>query len=278
MKRINVIAVVVGSLAAGGCGAAQLAMKGPISDQCASAGLKGCPALTEAVMAYVGGDEAIGEKKLRAVAAANNPEQLRTFASALAPIGSSIGGDAGAALVAVAAILRGDAIADPPAAKAGATTTASARLGASIGSAGLVAASFPPNVVLDELRSGTERLASDPRATACGGIFGGDPKCSRVRVFVGPLVVTNAYTSGGCPDDLILIAGRLDKPHWVLLNPAGAAMNVSGQFILEDGEELFAGVRPSAATPKDDVKCAITWSGFRPISAPTKKVGRYLDD
>jgi hypothetical protein len=58
-------------------------------------------------------------------------------------------------------------------------------------------------------------------------------------------------------------------------------MNVAGQFILEDGEELFAGVRASAATAKDDVKCAITWSGFRPVSAPAKtsgRYGRYLDD
>jgi hypothetical protein len=44
-------------------------------------------------------------------------------------------------------------------------------------------------------------------------------------------------------------------------------MNVSGQFILEDGEELFAGVR-STTTAKDDVKCAITWSGFRPLQVP----------
>ena len=78
------------------------------------------------------------------------------------------------------------------------------------------------------------------------------------------MVVTNAYASGGCPDELFLMAGKPEKPHWILLNRATAAMNVSGQFTLEDGEELFAGVRATAGTPKDDVKCGITWSGFRP--------------
>jgi hypothetical protein len=131
---------------------------------------------------------------------------------------------------------------------------------------------------VDELRAGTERPAADPRATLCGGVFAGDPKCQRVRIFVGPLVVTNAYTSGGCPDELFLVAGRLEKPHWILLGQAGAPMNVSGQFILEDGEELIAGVRASTTPPKDDVKCAITWSGFRPASAPTKRTGRNVED
>jgi hypothetical protein len=131
-----------------------------------------------------------------------------------------------------------------------------------------------PDVVLEALRAGTERPALDPRATACGGVFSTDAKCGRVRVFVGPLVVTNAYASGGCTDELFLLAGRLEKPHWILLNPAGAPMNVSGQFILEDGEELFAGYRSTNATPKDDVRCGITWSGFRPLSTSVHGSGR----
>jgi hypothetical protein len=56
MKQVSSIAVVALSLAISGCGAAQLAMKGPISNQCASTGLKGCPELTDGVMEYVGGD------------------------------------------------------------------------------------------------------------------------------------------------------------------------------------------------------------------------------
>lgn len=88
--------------------------------------------------------------------------------------------------------------------------------------------------------------------------------------------MTNADASGGCPDELFLPAGRLEKPHWLLLNVAGAPMNVSGQFILEDGEELFAGVRATGSSPKDDVKCAITWSGFRPISAPANAQRKAL--
>jgi hypothetical protein len=134
----------------------------------------------------------------------------------------------------------------------------------------------PPNMVAEELRAGTVRPATDARAGSCGGLFGADPKCGRVQVFVGPLVVTNAYASGGCPDELFLTAGRPDKPHWMLFNPAGASMNVSGQFIVDAGEELFAGVRASAATPKDDVRCTVTWSGFRPLSLPPNVYGTSL--
>lgn len=281
MNRIAVSVVISVALAASGCGAAQLAMKGPIADQCSSAGLKGCPELTDGVMEYMGGDRALAEKKLRAAAAKNSPDQLRVFASALGPIGSGIGGDIGTAIKGVAAILLEGETADAPAVKASGTagTTASHRPTASIGAAQPGGqAQPPPNVVVEELRAGSERPASDPRAATCGGVFGSDSRCGRVRVFVGPLVVTNAYTSGGCPDELFLSAGRLEKPHWILLNLPGAAMNVAGQFILEDGEELFVGVRATAAAPKDDVKCAITWSGFRPVSVQAKKPGRYLED
>lgn len=264
-----VIALLALSLAVSGCGAAQLAMKGPISNQCASSGLKGCTDLTDGVMEYVGGDKAVGEKKLRLAVAANSPEQLRKFASALESMGSSVGGDTGASMKAVAAILRTETVAQVPATKAGPSRTPPP---AQSGATGATAARSPasPTVVVEELRAGTERVATDPRAGTCGGIFGADPRCDRVRVFIGPLVLINAYTSGGCPDELFLLAGTLEKPHWILLSPRGAPMNVTGQFIVEDGEELTAGVRASGATPKDDVKCAITWSGFVPVSTPRK--------
>lgn len=275
MDRTLFAALIAASLPHLGCGAAQLAMKGPIANQCASSGLKGCPDLTDGVMEYVGGDKAVAETKLRAAAAANAPEKLRAFASALEPIGSSIGGDAGAALKAVAGLLLDGGASTPEAPVAKASSEANnssgpaSRSGGSASVAAAVAPALPPpNAIVEELRAGTERPATDARLATCGGIFMSDPKCGRVRVFVGPLVVTNAYASGGCPDELFLTAGRLEKPHWLLLNVAGASMNVSGQFILEDGEELFAGVRATGATPKDDVKCAITWSGFRPVSAP----------
>jgi hypothetical protein len=74
-----------------------------------------------------------------------------------------------------------------------------------------------------------------------------------------------------CPIASACSRVRLEKPQWLLLAPRGAPMNVTGQFIVEDGEELIAGVHASGATPKDDVKCASTWSGFLAVSAPAKK-------
>ena len=270
-------ALIALSFALSACGAAQLAMRSPISNQCSSAGLKACPELTDGVMEYVGGNRALAETKLRAAAAANSPEQLRLFAMALEPIGSSIGGEAGDAIKGVVSILLAAKTTETPGARASGESSASAvrRPGSTVAGG---TPRPPPNVVVEELRAGTEHPATDPHAGTCGGIFLADPKCRRVRVFIGPLVVTNAYTSGGCPDELFLVAGRVEKPHWLLLGPAGAAMNVSGQFILEDGEELFAGVRASAAAPKDDVKCVITWSGFRPFSTVMKTSDRTLGD
>jgi hypothetical protein len=276
---------ITGALAATGCGAANLAMRGPISSQCKSAGLQACPELTDGVMEYVGGDHAAAEPKLRAAVAANTPEKVRLFAAALEPIAANIGGDAGAAMTGVIALLlgtgtKGTELATVKASGTGGTSAS----GAAGGEPGVAAAAAhlaavqrqPPNVVVEELRAGSERPATDPRKATCGGLLGSDPKCVRVRVAIGPLVLTNAYTSGGCPDELILLAGSIDKPHWLLLSPAGAAMNVSGQIILEDGEELFAVTRAvGAAPPKDDVKCFITWSGFKPISMAGKKYDRF---
>jgi hypothetical protein len=275
MRSRNVCAFVLVSLATYGCGAAQLAMKAPISNQCASVGLKGCPELTDAVIEYVGGDKTAAETKLRAAAAANTADKLRVFATALKPIGANLGGEAGASLEAIADLLLAESGSAPPSAKASGPGSAStpSRTGASAQPGG-ASAPPPPNLVVEELRTASERLATNAHLAPCGGVLTSDPKCSRARVFVGPLVVTNAYTSGGCPDELFLLAGRIEKPHWMLLNQAGAAMNVTGQFIVEDGEELFVGARAVGAAPKDDVKCTITWSGFRPLSAPSKKYER----
>jgi len=276
-RKQTVLLLLSLALPLGGCGAAQLAIKTPVANQCASIGLRGCPELTDAVIEYIGGDKAVAEQKLRAAAAANTADKLKVFANALKPIGASIGGETGAALEGLAAVLLEEHPGDAPTAKAGgglATASAAGRAGAPSPGAGAAS----PNMIVDELRTSSERVATNAHLATCGGMFASDPKCARVRVFVGPLVVTNAYTSGGCPDELFLLSGRFEKPHWLLLNQVGAVMNVTGQFIVEDGEELFAGVRTTGAAPKDDVKCTITWSGFRPLSAPTKKCERNLDD
>jgi hypothetical protein len=41
-----------------GCASSRLVLQTPIAEQCTSAGLEGCPALTEGVLLFVEGDQA----------------------------------------------------------------------------------------------------------------------------------------------------------------------------------------------------------------------------
>jgi hypothetical protein len=77
-----------------GCfGGAQLILKGPISDRCSDAGLKGCESLTDGVLEYVDGDRDEAMKKIQKGAAQNEPEKLREFADRLRALKSIPGAD-----------------------------------------------------------------------------------------------------------------------------------------------------------------------------------------
>lgn len=248
-----------------GCGAATLVVKEPVSNQCSSAGLKGCPELTDAVLKYVDGDKTGSEEKLRAVAKLNSPEQVKRFAEAIRPVGESIGGDAGKSLEAIATILL-DAGSSTGGDKTNVAGAASAGGGTSPSKAG---ASRPqPNLDIESLRTGMARPASDPKASACDATApaqGDSKQCKTVRVFLGPLVVTNVFASGGCPDELFVMAGRSERPHWVLRALPSAPLNVAGQFVVEEGEELFVFARSAGTSLEDDARCSVVWSGFRPL-------------
>jgi hypothetical protein len=248
-----------------GCGSASLLLKRPIADQCASRGLKSCPELTEAVLDYVDGDKAAAEPKLRAAVAENEPEQLRAFAAAIEPLADTAGGDTGATLKAVIAIMKGEAPGGgAPAEKAASAATGKAAAAGGAAASGTVALA-PPSDSAENLRSGVSAAGADPRAMPCGeGPIAGDVAlCKKVRLAVGPLVVTNVYASGGCPDELFVMAGTSDRPQWVLLAPSSGLMNVSGRFVVDDGIELVAGTRSGEGGPRADVRCMITWAGYR---------------
>jgi hypothetical protein len=68
------------------CNAAGLILKSPLNDKCNEAGLKKCPDLTDAVIAYAGGEKEDSKKKIAAVVAANEPQRTQQFAEALETI------------------------------------------------------------------------------------------------------------------------------------------------------------------------------------------------
>ena len=65
------------------CGGVQIILKPPIEKQCGSAGLKGCPELTDGVLLYVQGDKPKGKEAILRGAAQNAPAKIRRFAQTL---------------------------------------------------------------------------------------------------------------------------------------------------------------------------------------------------
>jgi hypothetical protein len=68
-------------------------LKGPISDRCTEAGLKGCESLTDGVLEYVDGDRDEAVQKIKKGAAQNFPEKIHDFAEALRALKSIPGAD-----------------------------------------------------------------------------------------------------------------------------------------------------------------------------------------
>jgi len=240
---IAVVAFVVG------CGSNTWIVKRPVADQCSSAGVKQCDELVNGLVQYIDSDKAGAEVKLRAVAKANSPEKLRTLTAAIKPATKVLGSERQAAVDGVIDILEGR---EPVASEAKAAH--GSELGAAVGlTAGLV-----------KVRTGMASPAGDPRAIPCdaGPLAVEQDRCRKVRAIVGPITVTNIYASGACPDEVFAFAGRAENPHWFLGALPNAPLNVSGAFAVEEGEELFVGVRSLTKDPPTaDARCSIVWSG-----------------
>jgi hypothetical protein len=62
------------------CGGVSVVLKSPVESKCASAGLKGCPELTDGVLLFVEGKKDEGKVKLEQAAGANAPAKVKKFA------------------------------------------------------------------------------------------------------------------------------------------------------------------------------------------------------
>jgi hypothetical protein len=65
------------------CSGVQVLLKNPVESKCGSAGLKGCPEMTEGVLLYVEGKEPEGKDKLIKGANENTPDKVKEFAKQL---------------------------------------------------------------------------------------------------------------------------------------------------------------------------------------------------
>jgi hypothetical protein len=112
------------------------------------------------------------------------------------------------------------------------------------------------------------------RACLMSGIMSPSAESSRgycVRVARGPLVVTDLHSSSACPAELFalsVVPGDLSTPRWAVYGQPSSSMNVSGgTLVVRENEQFVIGVMSSSEQKmKRDIRCAVTWSGWRPVS------------
>ena len=100
-----------------------------------------------------------------------------------------------------------------------------------------------------------------------------------VRATKGPLVVTDVYSASACPAELFALAvtlpGDLSAPRWALYGAPLNSINVTGgNLVVRETEYLIIGTMSVLEQKiKRDVRCSITWSGWRP-GAPLEQPGQ----
>jgi len=278
--------VAVGSVAlmcAIGCGSVQLVLRGPLSDRCAETGLRGCSEMVDGVMAYVEGNKADAEEKLKRISAENAPEKLEEFAATLQPLADLPGAQSYAGLIKeVVDLLAKSAKAGERAKRVSskkATTDEQvaaesvARLATSEESKGAFVASPPRHdsstVNFPRLRTRSVAPFADGKKVDCNGplaVARGGGGCSRVSVFTGPFVVTDLYAPGGCGDDLFVAVDGLDSSGWFIFNTAFQSLNMHGvELVVSSGEKLYVGARTDKGSLRNEpLRCSITLSGWGP--------------
>jgi len=83
----------------------------------------------------------------------------------------------------------------------------------------------------------------------------------------GPVVVTDVVVPAGCPAELYVgAADAAGTVRWAI--PVTAAGTHGGNFFVRGDEHVTVAARGAALTQPGDVRCAVTWSGFRPRIVP----------
>jgi hypothetical protein len=275
---------------AAGCASARMILGEPVADECTSAGLKGCPELTEGVLLYVEGKPSEGTAKLEEGARENEPGKLREFAGTIEKVTSLPGISSYTAQVhAVAAILAGSAQ-EQEAASAKEKAAAVARIAEREKAKRRRALSQVPEETADgvvpvdvdltdesggassrtflrpspppEIQGGTTVPIAETGALPCqvGAPIGATMLC--LTVAVGPLILTDLHTGGECRSELFVLAGAPEAPRWALALPAHSPVHVTGARLYARVTEPIAIAVP--VSPRADARCAVTWSGAKP--------------
>jgi hypothetical protein len=258
-------------------------IKDPIVEKCTSAGIQGCPDLTEGVILFVEGKQDEGKEKVLHGAAANSPEQLKEFAVILQLVGKIPGTEEYMGpVLEVAKIILEEAKNQRPA-KKGKTTTDSALADKSPDRAHDDRPAAPPIIVqapsgptrtltadtdAERIGSGITAPWLNPTHVSCTSPFGlGAAWCT--TVVKGPFVVTDLSSGPGCQGDLFASAADSESRAWALAGSSLSPLVVhGGRLLVRQGESLILGAGGKGAA---EPRCVVTWSGFKPYKRPEQR-------
>jgi hypothetical protein len=257
-------------------------LKSPVQERCESAGLAGCPQIAEGVVLYADGKQAEGADKLKAGAAANNPDEVREFAKKLTTVTSLPGVDQYAGPVRqVAALLATEAAAATAMSSANPTPAEAARPVAQVAEAHVdPKTGETPNTAAREKASPVVVQTAPPIAQVVTEtthawfgrdkcmLFGKPVSCQPIQQ--GPFIVTDVVALPGCDDEIYVGVNLRENASkngyafkWVVL---ATHPGMHGTFLaVQPGETLIAAVATKNGGASEDPRCAVSWSGHRPI-------------
>ncbi len=257
---------------------AQLVLKGPIADQCTSAGLKGCDEIADGALLYADGKPIEGERKLARGLRANarKAAELKKFADALELVGKVPGASQYVAPLQPAVRLIQEVAAEdaklasvetenehpqpskkivepaskPSSAKIGAKPI-DGPAGTGFGFEALPAPVKPPS-------SNYYMVAGNGLAEQCR--FVGTPRMLCMNEFVeSTRIISDIIVSSGCTSDVV-VTGRMGiEPEWAVYVPTGRGADVHGAALpLRPSRTLTVGVAYKSDYPTPDMRCGVT--------------------
>lgn len=277
------------------CASSKLVLQQPLNEQCQGLSLKGCPELTDGVLAYVDGDRATGDAKLEAAVEANGPGRMREFAEKLRQLEELPGSDSFMGPIRqIIAKLEGGEDASPASDEAPETpivrpkgrlaSTGRSQVSAdddddededepvsrrpSPYTSQKAAASVEP-MASDAAHylSGTIMATSDTTGGRCEtpltGLSGVGDRSLCTKAVAGPMVLTDLYAGGSCPAEVYLVVGDFSAIRLVLPIPARTPLHQTGARI-SIGPLEHLSVVAIKRSESDDPRCAVTWSAWKP--------------
>lgn len=270
-----------------GCSATQTLVRDPLADKCKETGLKGCEDLADGFLLYVEGQKPLGYDKVKQGVSVNmgKPEQIKLFVGAARLLQKAPG--VGPYLKTAEPILdMMDAAAEEGLRRKAERAAERAERDQDREEKAAAALGDPPPprppkaepkeapavgapVRAGRLRAGTAVVPGASKATPCRALSGtpvGSIEGSLcLPLFLDSLTVTDFQTPGGCPYELVLLAGDPEAPGWFLLVPPGSAASLHGGALpVGEGDRLVLVARPVGGKPLAPLgSCSATWAGSK---------------